>query len=90
MLLATKIRVGVLLVAALIFISGLSRVVHPGATFVGVRSMPSPEASQPTQAYPEFVTSKSRRAFGVVRLLVGGGLAVYVILPWWRSQIRSN
>jgi hypothetical protein len=90
MLLATKIRVGVLLVAALIFISGLSRAVDPGATFVGVHSMPSSGESRPAQAYPEFATSKSRRVFGVARLLVGGGLAVYIILPWWRSQSRSR
>ena len=52
--------------------------------------MPSPGESRPTQAYPEFATSKSRRVFGVVRLLVGGGLALYVLLPWWRSQARSH
>jgi hypothetical protein len=26
----------------------------------------------------------------VARLLLGGGLAVYIILPWWRSQSRSR
>ena len=39
--------------------------------------------SEPRRPYTvQLVTSQSSRVFGIVRMLMGAGLALYVVLPW--------
>jgi hypothetical protein len=90
MQLITKIRVVVLLAAAFIFISGLRSALHPGAVLATSQPTAMPGEPPSAEAYPEFVTSKRSRFFGIVRMLAGGGLALYVLLPWWQDRTRRH
>ena len=72
------IRILALLLAALLFVGGCKSATHPKLKLVT-----QPVASQPSSEpqYPEFVTSKSSRVLGILRMLAGVGLAFYVLKP---------
>ncbi len=80
--LITKIRIVTLIIAAFLLVGGCKAALHPKLRFVGM-SQPTTRESQNRSTYSvELVTSQTSRVFGIVRMLMGGGLALYVLLPW--------
>ena len=79
--LITKIRIVALIIAAFLLVGGLKATIHPKLRLVGV-SQKSETESHPGKTYPvELVTSQGSRVFGIVRVIIGAGLALYVLLP---------
>jgi len=80
--LITKIRIVALIIAAFLVVGGCKAALHPKLRLVGVSQTAQVE-SEPRQAYTvQLVTSQSSRVFGIVRMLIGAGLAFYVLSPW--------
>ena len=82
--LITQIRIVALIIAAFLLVGGCKSTLHPKLRLVGVSQ---PQTAQPESGSPpvygvEMVTSQASRAFGIVRMLIGAGLALYVLLPW--------
>ena len=76
------IRIVALIIAAFLLVGGCNAALHPKLRLVGVSQNAQVE-SEPRQAYTvQLVTSQSSRVFGIVRMLIGGGLAFYALLPW--------
>jgi len=94
--LETKIRIVALLVAGFLFIGGCKAARHPKLTLVipkpGVAHVQKSQRSggQPPspETYAHFVTSQTSRYVGIVRMIAGLGLAVYVTMPWWKNRAR--
>ena len=80
--LITKIRIAALIIAAFLVVGGCKAALHPKLRLVGVSQAAQVE-SEPRRPYTvQLVTSQSSRVFGIVRMLMGAGLALYVVLPW--------
>ena len=80
--LITKIRIVALIIAAFLLVGGLKATVHPKLRLMGVSQKAQTE-SQPGPAYSvELVTSQASRLFGIVRMVTGAGIALYVLSPW--------
>ena len=80
--LITKIRIVALIIAAFLLVGGYKATLHPKLRLVGL-SQTSQVESQPRPTYSvELVTSQASRVFGIARMLIGAGLALYVLLPW--------
>ncbi len=81
MQLITKIRIGALLLSAFLLIGGLKAALHPKLKLATTTPLPAAAQDSPDLAYPEFVTSSASRTFGIVRVVAGSGLALYVLFP---------
>lgn len=80
--LITKIRIVALIIAAFLLEGGCKAALHPKLRLVGMSQMAQVESqSRPTYSV-ELVTSQPSRVLGIVRMLIGAGLALYVLLPW--------
>jgi hypothetical protein len=85
--LITKIRIVALIIAAFLLVGGLKATIHPKLRFVDApQSEPGPGRTYPV----ELVTSQTSRAFGIVRMILGIGLAIYVLAPWLGLQTRRS
>jgi hypothetical protein len=82
--LITKIRIVALIIAAFLLVSGFKAALHPKLRFVAMSQPQTPRAgSSSSPVYSvELVTSQASRVFGIVRMLIGAGIALYVLLPW--------
>lgn len=80
--LITKIRIVALIIAAFLLVGGCKAALHPKLRLVGMSQTAQVE-SQPRPTYSvELVTSQNSRVFGILRMLIGAGLGLYVLLPW--------
>ena len=80
--LIAKIRIVALIIATFLLVGGCDAALHPKLRLVGVSPTAQAE-SQPQPIYSvELVTSQASRVFGIVRMLIGAGIALYVLLPW--------
>jgi hypothetical protein len=81
--LITKIRIVALIIAAFLLVGGFKAALHPKLRIAAVVTEKSQTESQPRLTYPvELVTSQGSRVFGIVRVIIGAGLALYVWAPW--------
>ncbi|HXP63367.1 MAG TPA: hypothetical protein VN829_22890 [Dongiaceae bacterium] len=88
--LITKLRIAALLVAALLLFGGFQAAVHPKLRMV----VPKPAQGDPSPnsaARPiELRTSTGSRVFGIIRMLVGGGLVLCVAWPMRPDLLRRR
>ena len=75
----SSIDIWALLLAALFFIVGGVLAVHPTQT-AWMHPTTDPASITPT-SYPEVISKKGARAYGVLGMVLGVGLAVFVIFP---------
>lgn len=83
-----KIRIVALIIASFLLVGGCKAALHPKLTLVGVAQTTQPESQNPPTYTVQLVTSQSSRVFGIVRMLIGAGIALYVLLPW--LDLRTN
>ena len=94
--LETKIRIVALLVAGFLFVGGCKAASHPKLKLVmpkpRVAQVQKPQTSERQTPSPEnyahFVTSQTSRYFGIIRMIAGLALAVYVTVPWWQNRVH--
>src|SRR5262245_25192197 len=92
----TKIRILGLVIALFLFVGGFKAARHPKLRLVmpkpGLAQVQKPQTSETQPPSPEsyvhFVTSQTSRYFGIIRIIAGLGLAVYVSMPWWKNRAR--
>jgi hypothetical protein len=75
-----SLEVGTLSLAMLLFSFGLISIVHPVAAAWAHPATDSITAGP--RNYIEVITKDGARFYGVLGVLFGGGLAMWVILPW--------
>jgi len=78
-----SVEIGTLILAALLFGVGLILLVHP--TEAAWAHPTTDAASAMPGSYIEIISRKGARVYGVLGMLVGSGLAVFVILPRSRT-----
>jgi hypothetical protein len=88
--LITKLRIAALLVAALLLFSGFQAAVHPELRIVVPKPAPGEPSLGPVARPVELRTSTGSRVFGIVRMLVGGGLVFCVLWPMRPSLSRRQ
>jgi hypothetical protein len=88
MLLITKLRIGALVIAAFLLVGGCNRVRHPGLVLAKIQPVSTPGSAE--LSIPVLVTAKSNRVSGLVRIILGGGITAYVLIPWCREQMRGR
>jgi hypothetical protein len=90
MRLITKLRILALLIAALLLFGGFQAAVHPKLRIVA----PKPAYGEPSPGSAarlvELRTSTGSRVFGIIRMLLGGGLALCVLWPMRPSLLRRQ
>src|SRR5689334_19626788 len=82
--LITKIRILALVIAVFLVVGGLEATLHPKLRLVSVsQTFPAESQSSQIKIYPvELVTSQASRAFGIVRMITGSVIALYVLSSW--------
>ena len=85
--LITKIRLIALVIAAILFVSGLEAVRHPKLKVATTTARTTP-GEQATSVPLELVTSKSSRVFGSLGIFTGTALAAFTIWPMVRTRSR--
>ena len=75
-----SVEIGILILAALLFSFGLISIVHPTASAWAHPATDSITAAP--RNYLEVVTKGGARLYGVLGVLLGIGLAMWVVLPW--------
>ncbi len=75
----TSVEIGVLILAALFFAVGLVLTVHP--TEAAWAHPTTDAASTMPGNYIEIVSKTGARVYGILGMLLGGGLAAWVIFP---------
>ena len=79
--LITKVRIVALIIAGFLLVGGCRAALHPKLRFAGVSQSPQFESgTRPTYSI-ELVTSPTSRVLGILRMLIGSGLAFYVCPP---------
>jgi len=87
MQLLARIRIVVLLLAAVLTYSGFRSALHPRRDVTFVKADPIAPGI-PSEPRAEFVTSRSSRWFGIFRVLAGIGIAGCVFWQAWTSKVR--
>ena len=80
--LITKIRIVALIMAAFLLVGGCKTALHPKLRVAGVSQTTQVDAQDRAIYSVELVTSQSSRVFGIVRMVIGLGLALYALSPW--------
>jgi hypothetical protein len=88
--LITKLRIAALLVAALLLFGGFQAAVHPQLRIVVPKPAPGEPSPRPAARLVELRTSTGSRVFGIIRMLVGGGLACCVFWPMRPNLFRRQ
>ncbi len=83
--LLAKLRIGAALLAALLLIGGYGAAVHPKLRMVVPRRAPNESPAGLVPGRVELETSTSSRVFGVVRMVLGAGLAGWVV---WTLRLQ--
>ena len=88
--LITKIRIVALIIAAFLLVGGCKAALHPKLRVAGVSQTPQVFTQDRAIYSVELVTSQSSRVFGILRMLLGLGLALYVSSPWLDLKTESS
>ncbi|MGA2663170.1 MAG: hypothetical protein ABSH34_37320 [Verrucomicrobiota bacterium] len=86
--LITKLRIAALLVAALLLLGGFQAAVHPKLRMVVPKLAPGAPSPASAARLVELRTSTGSRVFGIIRMLVGGGLAFGILWPMRPNLLR--
>lgn len=83
----TAVRIAGLVVGLFLFIGGVRSTLHPSFNVAYRRAEPAEPGMVPVFR-AELTTSKTSRAFGIVRVLLGVWLTAYILRQFWTARAR--